>query len=63
MSGHGAPTIGFDSDEKITAAGLKLAIIAASWHTEIMDGLLAGALRGAADAGIETPWWSGSPAA
>lgn len=55
MSGHGAPTIGFNPDEKSAAAGLKLAIVAASWHTEIMDGLLAGALRGAADAGIENP--------
>lgn len=55
MSGHGAPTIGFNPEEKSAAAGLKLAIVAASWHTEIMDGLLAGALRGAADAGIENP--------
>jgi 6,7-dimethyl-8-ribityllumazine synthase len=55
MSGHGAPTIGFNADEKSQAGTLKLAIVAASWHTEIMDGLLAGALRGAADAGIDTP--------
>lgn len=55
MSGHGAPSIGFDSQEKSRAAGLKVAIVAASWHTEIMDGLVAGARRGAADAGIENP--------
>ncbi|MGO4385493.1 6,7-dimethyl-8-ribityllumazine synthase [Specibacter sp. RAF43] len=55
MSGHGAPTIGFSPDQLAQAAGLRLAIVAASWHTEIMDGLLAGALRGAADAGIENP--------
>jgi 6,7-dimethyl-8-ribityllumazine synthase len=55
MSGHGAPVIGFTSEQKGQASGLKLAIIAASWHTEIMDGLLAGALRGAADAGIDNP--------
>lgn len=55
MSGHGAPTIGFNPEEKTQAASLKLAIVAASWHTEIMDGLLAGALRGAADAGIDSP--------
>ncbi|MGP9501195.1 6,7-dimethyl-8-ribityllumazine synthase [Specibacter sp. AOP5-B1-6] len=55
MSGHGAPTIGFNPEEKSAAAGLKLAIVAASWHTEIMDGLLAGALRGAADSGIDNP--------
>ncbi|GAA4658097.1 6,7-dimethyl-8-ribityllumazine synthase [Arthrobacter cryoconiti] len=55
MSGHGAPTIGFTPAQKVQASTTKLAIIAASWHTEIMDGLLAGALRGAADAGIQNP--------
>lgn len=55
MSGHGAPGIGFSTEEKSRAAGMKVAIVAASWHTEIMDGLLAGALRGAVDAGIEAP--------
>lgn len=55
MSGHGAPTIGFTPAQKAQASATKLAIIAASWHTEIMDGLLAGALRGAADAGIQNP--------
>ncbi|NVM95134.1 6,7-dimethyl-8-ribityllumazine synthase [Arthrobacter wenxiniae] len=55
MSGHGAPVIGFSGEEKSQASGLSLAIVAASWHTEIMDGLLAGALRGAADAGIDNP--------
>lgn len=55
MSGHGAPVIGFNAEEKSQTGSLKLAIVAASWHTEIMDGLLAGALRGAADAGIENP--------
>lgn len=51
MSGHGAP----DNDvSSIKAAGLNLrvAIVAASWHTEIMDGLIAGALRAVADAGL-----------
>ncbi len=55
MSGHGAPGIGFSSTEKAQAASLKVAIVAASWHTQIMDGLLDGALRGAADAGVESP--------
>lgn len=32
---------------------IRLAIIAARWHTEVMDGLVAGALRAAHDAGIE----------
>ncbi len=55
MSGHGAPSIGFSSQDRELASGLRLAIVAASWHTEIMDGLLAGALRAAAEAGIDAP--------
>lgn len=55
MSGHGAPTIDLSTLTPETAGSLRLAIVAASWHTEIMDGLVAGALRGAADAGIADP--------
>ncbi|MFC8303710.1 6,7-dimethyl-8-ribityllumazine synthase [Specibacter sp. NPDC057265] len=55
MSGHGAPTLNFDSAAQSQASELRLAIVAASWHSKIMDGLLAGALRGAAEAGIATP--------
>lgn len=46
MAGHGAPTIAPDG------AGLRVAIVAASWHTTVMDGLLAGARRALADAGV-----------
>ncbi|WP_338748398.1 6,7-dimethyl-8-ribityllumazine synthase [Janibacter alittae] len=47
MSGHGAPSI------DITDAGdLKVVIVASSWHTVIMDGLVAGAQRALGDAGI-----------
>ncbi|MDJ0318067.1 6,7-dimethyl-8-ribityllumazine synthase [Arthrobacter antibioticus] len=55
MSGHGAPSIAFNSEEKAHTGSLRLAIVAASWHTEIMSGLVAGALRGASDAGIANP--------
>ena len=51
MSGHGAP----DNDvSSIKAQGLdiRVAIVAASWHTEIMDGLIGGALRAVEDAGL-----------
>ena len=51
MSGHGAP----DNDvSNIKAKGLdiRVAIVAASWHTEIMDGLVNGALRAVEDAGL-----------
>ena len=54
MSGHGAPVI--DVAELNGNAGeLKLAIVAASWHTQIMDGLIDGALRAAKEAGIAEP--------
>ncbi len=39
MSGAGAPTLTLDG------TGLRVVVIAASWHTVVMDGLLAGALR------------------
>jgi 6,7-dimethyl-8-ribityllumazine synthase len=47
MSGHGAPSI------DITGAGdLKVAIVASSWHTVVMDGLVAGARAALDEAGI-----------
>ncbi|WP_077488576.1 6,7-dimethyl-8-ribityllumazine synthase [Sinomonas mesophila] len=52
MSGHGAPTLTLDNPDLAT---LRLAIVAASWHTQIMDGLLDGALRAAKEAGIAEP--------
>ncbi|MFC6352691.1 6,7-dimethyl-8-ribityllumazine synthase [Rothia nasimurium] len=50
MSGAGAPAPKLNPAD---TAGLKVAVIAASWHTQIMDGLLDGAQRAAVDAGIE----------
>jgi len=35
--------------EPFDASGLRVAVVAASWHTEVMDGLLAGAHRALAD--------------
>jgi 6,7-dimethyl-8-ribityllumazine synthase len=49
MSGHGAPVVAVDG------SGLRVAVVAASWHEQVMDGLVAGALRGLADAGVEAP--------
>lgn len=46
MSGSGAPTITTDG------SGLRVLVVAASWHTEVMDGLLAGARRALAAAGV-----------
>ena len=39
MSGEGAPSLDIDG------AGLTVEIVAASWHTEVMDGLIAGAIE------------------
>ena len=46
MSGAGAPTITPDG------SGLRITVIAAQWHTEIMDGLLGGARRALAAANV-----------
>jgi 6,7-dimethyl-8-ribityllumazine synthase len=46
VSGAGAPTIVVDG------AGLRVAVVASSWHQDVMDGLLGGAQRGLADAGV-----------
>ncbi|NLF06199.1 MAG: 6,7-dimethyl-8-ribityllumazine synthase [Actinomycetales bacterium] len=40
MSGAGSPTLELDG------RGLRVVVVAASWHTQVMDGLVAGALRG-----------------
>ncbi|EMQ96995.1 6,7-dimethyl-8-ribityllumazine synthase [Paeniglutamicibacter gangotriensis] len=55
MSGHGAPLVGANELAAAGEAGVRAVIVAASWHTQIMDGLVDGALRAAADAGIKTP--------
>lgn len=47
MAHTGAPELTVD------AADLRVAIVAASWHTQIMDGLVDGAQRAAAEAGAE----------
>ncbi|WP_110181466.1 6,7-dimethyl-8-ribityllumazine synthase [Nocardioides solisilvae] len=48
MSGSGSPVLG-----DVDASGLRVAVVAASWHEQVMDGLLAGARRALADAGAE----------
>ena len=46
MSGHGAPVVTADG------AGLRVAVVAASWHTRVMDGLVDGALRALRECGV-----------
>ena len=48
MSGGGAPKL------EIDASDLQVAIVAASWHSEVMDGLIAGAERALKAAGNDT---------
>lgn len=47
MSGAGAPTLTLDG------RGLRVVVVAASWHTTVMDGLIAGARRALAAAHVE----------
>lgn len=49
MSGSGAPSVVVAEG---AGAGLRVALVAASWHTEVMDGLVAGALRALEHAGV-----------
>jgi len=47
MSGDGAPKL------SVTGVGLKVAVVASSWHVLVMDGLIAGAQRALSNAGAE----------
>lgn len=46
MSGAGAPRLSMDG------TGLRVVVVAASWHDVVMDGLVAGARRALAEAGL-----------
>lgn len=50
MSGAGAPRFA-----PTDSAGLRVAVVAASWHTTVMDGLIAGARRALHEHGIDEP--------
>ncbi len=47
MSGAGAPRLSVEG-----ADGLRVAVVASLWHAEVMDGLVEGARRGLAEAGV-----------
>lgn len=51
MSGHGAPSLAVDG------SGLRVAVVAASWHDVVMDGLIDGARRGLEAAGVTDVRW------
>jgi 6,7-dimethyl-8-ribityllumazine synthase len=48
--GAGVPEI-----PALDASGVRLAIVASTWHTEICDALLAGAQKVAAESGVDNP--------
>ncbi|MGW2375291.1 MULTISPECIES: 6,7-dimethyl-8-ribityllumazine synthase [Kitasatospora] len=50
MSGHGAPELTIDG-----AADLKVAVVAAQWHDQVMNGLLDGAHRALKELGVAEP--------
>ncbi|WFF32670.1 6,7-dimethyl-8-ribityllumazine synthase [Propionibacterium freudenreichii] len=49
MSGVGAPALSVDG------SGMRIVVVAASWHTTVMEGLLGGALHALAAAGVADP--------
>jgi 6,7-dimethyl-8-ribityllumazine synthase len=53
MSGEGSPTAQYQA-EPFDGSDLRVAVVAASWHDQVMDGLLAGALRALDDFGVGT---------
>ena len=56
MSGSGQPKM-----ETLDGSGLRVAVVAARWHEEVMDGLLAGAKRALADANVESCSFARAP--
>lgn len=50
MAGTGAP-----DQQPVDCHDLRVAVVAASWHTQVMDGLVDGALRACRDFRVEDP--------
>lgn len=50
MSGSGSPRLELSAD-----GGLRIAVVAAQWHAEVVDGLLDGVRRALDDAGLGEP--------
>ncbi len=55
MSATGTPETKLTSDDgALDGRRMKVAIVAASWHQQVMDGLIDGALRACTDAEVQT---------
>jgi 6,7-dimethyl-8-ribityllumazine synthase len=50
MSGEGAPRL-----EGLAGSGLRIGVVAASWHQTVMDGLVEGSMKALSDAGVSDP--------
>ena len=50
-----SPAAGVPEIPALDGSGVRLAIVASTWHREICDALLAGALKVAADSGVDNP--------
>ncbi|WP_102417875.1 6,7-dimethyl-8-ribityllumazine synthase [Mycobacterium sp. 4858] len=50
-----SPAAGVPDFPPLDASGLRLALVASTWHTEICDALLAGARKVASESGIDNP--------
>jgi 6,7-dimethyl-8-ribityllumazine synthase len=50
MAGHGAP-----EQRPVDCHELRVAVVAASWHEQVMDGLIDGARRALKDYRVEEP--------
>jgi 6,7-dimethyl-8-ribityllumazine synthase len=51
MSGSGAPTV------QVDGTGLRVGVVSASWHEEVMSGLRDGARRALVEAGVTDVRW------
>ena len=52
MSGEGSPTA---NRQPVDGHDLRVAVLAASWHDRVMDGLIAGAVRALKECRVEPP--------
>ncbi len=55
MSGTGAPDLAVNPADLKKCAQLRVGIVAAQWHTEVMDALLDNARKALAELGIDEP--------
>lgn len=55
MSGTGAPELAVNPADLKKCAHLRVGIVAAQWHTEVMDALVDNARKALADLGIDEP--------